>query len=72
MGTDLFSEALTDSKQRVVTGRGMDPVKVEAHVKNPTRPFANRALGDTLFRLAGDSVPKIAWQARHGWPTRQG
>jgi mannitol-1-phosphate 5-dehydrogenase len=60
----LFEKALAESKSGIVAGHGADPAWLEAHAADLTRRFANRALGDTIFRLARDPLRKLGPEDR--------
>jgi mannitol-1-phosphate 5-dehydrogenase len=60
----LFERALAESKSGIVAAHGVDPVWLEAHIADLTRRFANRALGDTIFRLARDPLRKLGPEDR--------
>ena len=55
----LFAEALAESSSGIVAAYGVDPAWLETHVTNLVHRFANRALGDTIFRLACDPIRKL-------------
>jgi len=55
----LFEAALAESRAGIVAAHGVDPAWLEAHVSDLVRRFANRALGDTVFRLARDPLRKL-------------
>ncbi len=55
-----FEQALTESKAGIVARYGVEPAWLEAHITDLTRRFANRALGDTIFRLGRDPLRKLA------------
>ena len=54
-----FETALAESKAGIVAAHGVEPAWLEAHIANLTRRFANRALGDTVFRLGRDPLRKL-------------
>ena len=60
----LFERALAESKSGIVAAHGVDPAWLEAHIADLTRRFANRALGDTIFRLARDPLRKLGPEDR--------
>jgi mannitol-1-phosphate 5-dehydrogenase len=60
----LFERALAESKSGVVVAHGVEATWLEAHIADLTRRFANRALGDTVFRLARDPLRKLGPQDR--------
>jgi mannitol-1-phosphate 5-dehydrogenase len=51
--------ALGESQRALVAAHGLDAAKLDAHVQDLLHRFANRALGDTVFRLARDPVRKL-------------
>jgi mannitol-1-phosphate 5-dehydrogenase len=55
----LFERALAESRTGIVAAHGVDPVWLEAYVADVTHRLANRALGDTVFRLARDPLRKL-------------
>ncbi len=55
----LFEGALTESKEGIVTAYGVDAAWLEAHIAAIARRFSNRALGDTILRLARDPLRKL-------------
>lgn len=55
----LFERALAESKSGIVAAHGVEVGWLEAHIADLTRRFANRALGDTIFRLARDPLRKL-------------
>jgi len=55
----LFEKALAESKSGIVTAYGVDPARLESYVADVTHRLANRALGDTTFRLARDPLRKL-------------
>jgi len=60
----LYEAALSESKRGIVAAHGVDANWLEAHVADITRRFANRALGDTVFRLARDPRRKLGPEDR--------
>ncbi len=56
----LFEQAMAESQAGIVAAYGVEPEWLERHRADLTRRFANRALGDTIFRLARDPVRKLA------------
>jgi len=60
----LLEGALAESRAGIVAAYGADPAWLEAHVADLMRRFANRALGDTVFRLARDPLRKLGPQDR--------
>jgi mannitol-1-phosphate 5-dehydrogenase len=57
-------QALEEAKAGVVARYGVTPEWLEAHIVDLLRRFANRALGDTVFRLGRDPVRKLAPEDR--------
>lgn len=51
---------LQESLGGVVQSYGADPVWLQDHVNDLVRRFANKALGDTVFRLGRDPLRKLA------------
>ncbi|MFQ5809954.1 MAG: mannitol-1-phosphate 5-dehydrogenase, partial [Armatimonadota bacterium] len=60
----LYEAALAESKHGIVTAHGVEAAWLEAHIADITRRFANRALGDTVFRLARDPRRKLGPEDR--------
>jgi mannitol-1-phosphate 5-dehydrogenase len=56
----LFERALREAAQALVAEHGFTPADLEEHIADLTRRFANRALGDTIFRLGRDPIRKLA------------
>ena len=72
-GYEFGFEALADEELRqfllaglgeslggIVQSYGADPVWLQDHVEDLVRRFANKALGDTIFRLGRDPLRKLA------------
>ncbi len=55
----LFERALAESTSGIVAAHGVEAAWLQAHAADLTRRFANRALGDTIFRLARDPLRKL-------------
>ena len=55
----LFAKALIESTSGIVAAHGLDPAWLETYVADLIHRFANRALGDTIFRLACDPIRKL-------------
>lgn len=55
----LFERALAESKSGIVAAHDVEAAWLEAHIAELTRRFANRALGDRVFRLARDPLRKL-------------
>jgi mannitol-1-phosphate 5-dehydrogenase len=60
----LFEQALAESKHGIAVAHGVDPAWLEAHIGEIVRRLANRALGDTIFRLAHDPLRKLGPEDR--------
>jgi mannitol-1-phosphate 5-dehydrogenase len=60
----VFDKAMEESRAGIVAAHGVEPGWLEAHVADLVRRFANRALGDTVFRLARDPPRKLRPQDR--------
>lgn len=56
----LLETALLESRQGIVAEYGVSDSWLESHVRDLLRRFANRALGDTIFRLGRDPIRKLA------------
>jgi mannitol-1-phosphate 5-dehydrogenase len=55
----ILDRALDEAAQGLVAEHGFDPGALRAHVEDLVGRFANRALGDTVFRLARDPARKL-------------
>ncbi len=55
----ILDQALHEAAQGLVAEHGFDPDALRAHVEDLVGRFANRALGDTVFRLARDPARKL-------------
>lgn len=53
-------QALSESIQGIVQHYGVSASWLESHVEDLLKRFANRALGDTVFRLGRDPLRKLA------------
>jgi mannitol-1-phosphate 5-dehydrogenase len=51
--------ALDESQRALAAAHGLDAKQLDAHVQDLLHRFANRALGDTVFRLARDPLRKL-------------
>jgi mannitol-1-phosphate 5-dehydrogenase len=60
----LFERALAESKSGIVAAYSVEAAWLEAHISDLTHRFANRALGDTVFRLARDPFRKLGPEDR--------
>ena len=56
----VLEQALVESKAGVICQYGADVARLEAHVADLIRRFANRPLSDTIFRLARDPLRKLS------------
>jgi mannitol-1-phosphate 5-dehydrogenase len=55
----MFDRALSESKRGIVAAHGVEMAWLEAHIITLTHRFGNRALGDTIFRIARDPARKL-------------
>jgi mannitol-1-phosphate 5-dehydrogenase len=55
-----FERALAESRAGIVAEYGVEAAWLEKHTIDLVRRFANRALGDTIFRLGRDPLRKLA------------
>jgi len=53
-------QAVDESKSGIVTHYHAQPEWLETHIQDLLRRFANRKLGDTIFRLGRDPLRKLA------------
>ena len=60
----LFEGALAESKAGIVATYRVEAARLEAHIADIIRRLANRALGDTVFRLARDPLRKLGPEDR--------
>jgi mannitol-1-phosphate 5-dehydrogenase len=60
----LFDQALTESLNALVAAFGFQQSDLGAHVADLVHRFDNRALADTLFRLARDPLRKLGPEDR--------
>ena len=60
----LLESALAESRDGIVTAHGVEATWLEVYIADITRRFANRALGDTVFRLARDPLRKLGPEDR--------
>lgn len=60
----IFTRALDEATLGIVAEYNVQAVWLQDHIKDLTYRFANRALGDTVFRLARDPARKLAPQDR--------
>ena len=60
----ILEQALVESRQGIVAEYGVSGDWLTAHVQDLLRRFANRALGDTIFRLGRDPIRKLAAKDR--------
>jgi mannitol-1-phosphate 5-dehydrogenase len=56
----IYEQALAESQAGIVKEFGVDPAWLSAHCADLTRRYANRALGDTIYRLGRDPIRKLA------------
>ena len=56
----VFDGGLAESSAGIVNYYGVEPEWVQNHIIELTQRFANRALGDTILRLARDPIRKLA------------
>jgi mannitol-1-phosphate 5-dehydrogenase len=57
--TALVRAAMTESCQALTAAYGLDAVELTEHREDLLRRFANRALGDTVARVAADPIRKL-------------
>lgn len=55
-----FEKAMQESMRGIVAAYNVEAAWLEAHKNDLTERFANRALGDTIFRIARDPLRKLA------------
>ena len=60
----LLEEAWMEARTGIVAAYSASPEWLEAHISDLRRRFANRALGDTVVRLARDPLRKLAPEDR--------
>jgi mannitol-1-phosphate 5-dehydrogenase len=53
-------QAMDESKAGIVAHYAVQPAWLEAHIQELLQRFANRQLGDTIFRLGRDPLRKLA------------
>ena len=56
----MLEKALAEARQGIVVEYGVSADWLDAHARDLLHRFANRALGDTIFRLGRDPVRKLA------------
>lgn len=56
---ELVTGGLAETGQALIAKHGFEPSEHQAHVDDLLRRFANRALGDTVARVARDPVRKL-------------
>ena len=66
----VFDRALGESIAGIVAAYGVEKSWLDDHLADLTRRFANRALGDTCFRLGRDPMRKLAFNDRLVGPAR--
>jgi len=55
----LVTAGLAETGEALIAKHGFDRKEHEAHVEDLLRRFANRALGDTVFRVGRDPIRKL-------------
>ena len=60
----LLKAMLAESKAGIVVAHGVEAQWLEPHIADIIRRMANRALGDTIFRLARDPLRKLGPEDR--------
>jgi len=60
----LATGGLAETGRALIAKHGFDPAEHQAHVDDLLRRFANRALGDTVARVARDPIRKLGPQDR--------
>jgi mannitol-1-phosphate 5-dehydrogenase len=60
----LLESALVEARQGIVAEYGVSAGWLDAHARDLLHRFANRALGDTIFRLGRDPARKLAPEDR--------
>ena len=56
----VFEQALTEAQAGIVAGYAVEALWLKAHADDLIQRYANRALGDTIFRLGRDPIRKLA------------
>ena len=56
----ILEEGLREARRGIVAEYGVEDGWLKAHADNLLQRFANRALGDTIFRLGRDPLRKLA------------
>jgi len=56
----VFEQALAESQAGIVAAQAVEAAWLKTHADELIRRFANRALGDTIFRLGRDPIRKLA------------
>ncbi len=56
----VFEQALAEAQAGIVAGYAVEAIWLKAHADDLIRRYANRALGDTIFRLGRDPIRKLA------------
>jgi mannitol-1-phosphate 5-dehydrogenase len=56
----LLEEALAESRAGIVSAYNVQSTWLDQHIADLIRRFANRALGDTIFRLGRDPARKLS------------
>lgn len=60
----LLEAAMAESEAGLITAFGVEQAALETHIADILRRFANRTLGDTVFRLARDPLRKLGPEDR--------
>ncbi len=61
---DVVEGALDETSRALVARHGFDPAEQQAHVADLFQRYANRALGDTIARVARDPIRKLGPDGR--------
>ena len=56
---EIVVGGLAETGQALIAKHGFEPAEHQAHVADLLRRFANRALGDTVFRVGRDPIRKL-------------
>jgi mannitol-1-phosphate 5-dehydrogenase len=56
----MLEQVLVESRQGIVMEYEVSAAWLDAHISDLLRRFANRSLGDTIFRLGRDPLRKLA------------
>jgi len=60
----VFDQGLRESREAIAAEFQVDPAWLDEHIRDLVRRFANRALGDTIFRLGRDPIRKLGPEDR--------